>query len=128
MNSKQSGPIVSTVVDGLPVRFCAGPMLNGGEVPFVIWADLLKVARIGFFARRSKTRALLAAHGAKVFHVDTGGRVEIAVPAWMAGAILDAQSPRLSSQVFVDFKREIEHMINIGFRTLLVLAPAAGSA
>jgi hypothetical protein len=110
------------------MRFCAGPMLNGGEVPFVIWADLLKVARVGFFARRSKTRTLLAEHGAKVFHVDTGGRTEIAVPGWMASAILGAQGDRLSSQVFDDFKREIEHLINIGFRTLLVLAPAAGSA
>jgi hypothetical protein len=129
MNSKHAtGPIVSTLINGLPMRFCAGPMLTKGEVPFVIWSDLLKVARVSYFARSSKTRALLADHGDKVIRVNTGGRSEIAAPAWMAGAILDAQGAKLSPKVFDDFKREVDRLIDTGFLTLLAVAPAAGSA
>jgi len=118
--------IVMTEVNGRQLRFVGFSVLEG-DLPKVIWSDLLHVMRIGLFKRVQMTQTLRRNFRDQTEEISIGGWNEIAVPLRWAAMML-ASSPNMPDGLAAELKRAADFAVARFGDAILSILPARGVA
>jgi len=118
--------IVMTEVNGRQLRFVGFSVLEG-DLPKVIWSDLLHGMRIGLFKRVQMTQTLRRNFRDQTEEISIGGWNEIAVPLRWAAMML-ASSPNMPDGLAAELKRAADFAVARFGDAILSILPARGVA
>ena len=120
--------LYSATVNGRRLRFTLSPV-GHGEPPYPLWDDLLHVANVRILRRGFMTRALCKSWGPQLIPVQVGRNHRLAVPIWMAAAVLDGEAARgrINSELAKEFEAACDQAVECAAQIIVAALPAAGN-
>ena len=118
--------VVATTVNGRTLRFVAGGVLFG-ELPRVVWADVMRVCGFGLLKRMSATRLLRSKFSAETEEIVIAGRQELTVSAKWAATMMSAV-PSMPEGLEHQLQAAVEFAVSKAGQAVLSVLPTEGSA